>query len=229
MRYTIGRELNMSGTQSDRVLGAVTLVGLALFVALMLRAFELFPGGTVCEPNAVGHRFWENFYCDLTGEITRRGEINVRAAESARAGFVSFAIALAPFFWLVGGMLSGRLRVVVRTLGPSSAVATVVLAWLPSVLSQTLHTTFVFAATIPGLVAMGAAVGGLLKSPLYALAVLGALALVLGSVNAAGYAWAIAHRTGCVPWLPAVQRLASIAMVAFMAGVSVVALARRKG
>jgi len=210
----------MATARIDRALGGLVLVSLALFALFNLRAAALYPGGTWCEPDAVGHRFWGNFFCDLTAETTGRGADNSRSAASARASFVCFALGLAPFFWLAGsamGRVSGR---AVRALGLVSAAATVALSFLPSVNGPALHTTMVFAAAIPGLVAGALAVIGFVRSAQLTAGVLGALAFASGAANAIGYAWAVAERAGCVAWLPVVQKLTAVFLVGFMAVVA---------
>jgi hypothetical protein len=213
--------------RTDRLLGALVLCGLAGFVFLMARAALAYPGGTYCEPALAEHSFWGNFFCDLTSEVTRRGEDNQRAGASARAGFVCFALALAPFFWLMGPMVRRRARHLVRGLGVLSATATILLAWMPSILSPVFHTSLVFTAAIPGLVAATVAVVGLAKNGFRTVAALGALGLAFGFANAAGYAWAVVHRAACTPWLPAVQKLAAIFLCGWMAAVAVGALRRK--
>jgi hypothetical protein len=44
--------------------------------------------------------------------------------------------------------------------------------------------------------------------------------LILGALNTGGYAWAVAHSVACQPWLPVVQKLTGVGLVAWMAGVA---------
>lgn len=201
--------------------------GLAGFLLLMVLAARAYPGGTYCEPAATAYRFWGNYFCDLTGLLTHRGEDNTRSAGLAAAAFVSFALAAGPFFWLLGG-LSGWPRSV-RTLGLVAALGTVVLAWVPSRAGATVHATAVFSATIPGLVAAGLGMVGTLRAragPALARAsgCFGVATFAAGLANAAGYAQAVATSTGCVPWLPVLQKLTGIFLVSWML---LVALASR--
>jgi len=211
----------MATTRIERALGGLVLGSLIGFALLIAQAAALYPGGSPCEPNAVGHRFWSNFFCDLTAEAAGAGADNSRAAASARAAFACFALGLAPFFWLAGQALGVITRRLVRALGLVSAAATVALSWLPSAAGQALHTTMVFGAAVPGLVAGGLAVIGFVTSARLVAGVLGALAFACGAANATGYAWAVAERAGCVPWLPVVQKLTALFLVGFMAVVAV--------
>jgi len=205
----------------------VASIGLAAailgFVALTALAALVYPGGTYCEPHATSYRFWGNYFCDLTAPVTGRGEDNTRSAAFAEAAFASFACASAPFFWLLA-RLAGERRSI-RTLGIVSAFATIVLAWLPSRSGPTLHAGAVFSATIPGLVAVTLGVVGLWRErsrarSLRGVAWLGAITLAAGFADAAGYAFALVTHAGCLWWLPALQKLAALSLVAWMLAVA---------
>jgi hypothetical protein len=212
----------MSRVRPNRALAAVVLGGLALFVTLAALGAFSYPGGTYCEPQADAYRFWGNFFCDITSAVSRRGEDNARGASYTHAAFASFAVALAPFWWLLGGLASRRLGFVVRFLGVPSACAVAAIAWMPSTASPRLHTTMVLVAAIPGLVAATLGALALALGPRRALGWLGVATLLAGAANAAGYVWAVAHSVACLPWLPVVQKLTAMGLVAWMAGVAVV-------
>jgi hypothetical protein len=57
-------------------MGNAVLATLALFVVLEGAAMILYPGGTCWDPAAHGHRFWENFLCDLEWSVARNGMPN---------------------------------------------------------------------------------------------------------------------------------------------------------
>lgn len=204
----------------NRALSVVVLAGLFGFLLLATLGALAYPGGSYCEPGAGAYRFWDNYFCDVTSEVTRRGEDNARGASFTHGAFASMAVALAPFWWLVGGMGSPRLGRVVRVAGPPSACAVAVLAWLPSTWSPRLHTTTVLVAAIPGLVAATVGAAALLAGRRRALGWLGVATLVAGAVNTVGYVWAVSHSIACLPWLPVVQKLAALGLVAWMAGVA---------
>ena len=93
-------------------------------------------------------------------------------------------------------------------------------AWEP-----TLHAFAVFGATLPGLAAVTLGVLGVWRlraraRSLRVLAWLGALTFVAGFADAAGYAFALATRAGCLPWLPALQKLVALSLVAWMLSVA---------
>jgi uncharacterized membrane protein len=200
--------------------------GLALFVLFSGLAAAAYPGGTFCDPDAERYSFWGNFFCDLTQPVTQRGADNARARLLARASFFCFSLALAPFFWVLGGLLSPRVGRAVRVAGLVSAFGTNVVAWLPSAASPLLHQSAVFAATLPGLVAVLLGVSGLLsRADLRACGVLGAVALLLGAADAAYYAYAIAV-PGCHAALPALQKLAALCLMAWMVWIARLGRAR---
>jgi hypothetical protein len=205
----------------SRALPAVVLAGLVgylLFTALGARAY---PGGTYCEPSADAYRFWGNFLCDVTSAVTRRGEDNARGAMLTHGAFASFAVALAPFWWLMGSMASPRLGRVIRFLGLPSACAVAVLAWLPSTWSPRMHTATVLVAALPGLVAATVGAVALVTARHRRLFGLAVGTLALGALDTIGYVWAVVHAVACLPWLPVVQKLAGVGLVAWMASVAV--------
>jgi hypothetical protein len=207
-----------------RTLSAVVLVGLTAFLSLSALAALAYPGGTYCEPGADVYRFWDNYFCDVTSEVTRRGQDNARGASFMHGAFACFAVALAPFWWLLGGLASPRAGRVIRGLGLPSAVAVAVLAWLPSVGSPRLHSAMVLVAAVPGLAAATLGAVALLAVPRRALGWLGVATLFAGALNTGGYVWAVAHSVACLAWLPAVQKLTAIGLVTWMAGVAVASL-----
>lgn len=192
------------------------------FVALTAFAALAYPGGTYCEPQATRYQFWGNFFCDLTAPVTGRGEDNARSAAFAEAAFASFSLGLAPFFWLLG-TLAGRQRAI-RALGLAAAAATATLAFVPSRSGPTLHAIAVFGATLPGLAAVALGVGGLLRRPrtsqLRHVGALGAATLAAGFADAAGYSYALTTHAGCLAWLPALQKIVALLLVAWMLAVA---------
>jgi hypothetical protein len=211
--------------QLSRTASALILLGLGAFVALTALAAESYPGGTFCDPNARSYEFWGNFFCDLTQPVTQRGVDNRSSRLSALVSFACFSLALIPFWWKLGALLAGRLGRATLAFGLLSADGTNLIAWLPSRASPLAHQIAVFLATIPGL---GAALLGVLglfargrlpetpKSAYFAAGVFGAFALAFGAADAAYYAYAIAF-PGCHPLLPALQKIAALCVIAWMA------------
>jgi len=214
----------------SEMLAAFVVAGLIGFLGLTLRAALVYPGGTYCEPAATSYRFWGNYFCDLTASVTGRGLDNSRSAALAHGAFASFGVAAGPFFWLLAELAGGR--PLARALGLVSALATVGLAWIPSGFGPGLHALAVFCATIPGLAAAGLGVQGLRRSrpgdARTKLATwLGAATILAGFADAAGYGYALSTRAGCVPWLPALQKMVGLLLVAWMLAVAVAAVRQR--
>jgi hypothetical protein len=213
----------MTSTETRRALSVLVLGGLAGFLVLAALGALAYPGGTYCEPAATAYRFFDNYFCDVTSDVTRRGEDNVTGARLTRAAFGSFAVSLGPFFWLLGGLGTRRLGAAVRALGVPSACAVAGVAWLPSTGSPSLHTTMVLVAAVPGLLAVTLGTVALFAGRRRRLAWLGAATLAAGALNTAGYVWAVSHLVACLPWLPVVQKLAGTGLVAWMAGAALAA------
>jgi hypothetical protein len=211
---------------SSRAAGIILVLGAFGFVVLSALAAAAYPGGTYCEPAAESYRFWGNYFCDLTALITGRGADNTRAAAFARAAFACFALATGPFFWLLGGLSAWP--ALVRVLGSVAALGTLCLAWLPSRAGATLHLVAVFSATIPGLAAAALGIAGAFRSPDRRLgarfsAWLGTVTLLAATADAAGYAHAVSTHAGCVPWLPALQKVTALLLLAWMLAVAAAA------
>jgi hypothetical protein len=206
-----------------RAAAVVLTLGVAGFVLSSAFAAAAYPGGTYCEPDAERYRFFGNYFCDLTAPVTIRGEYNGPSAQLTRAAFACFALATAPFFWLLGGLSS--FPTLVRALGLIAALGTLGLAWLPSRAGANLHAAAVFSSTIPGLVAAALGIAGTFRSPdrrrsVRLSAWLGALSFLLAAADAAGYAHAVATHGGCIPWLPALQKLTALVLLAWMLAVA---------
>jgi hypothetical protein len=221
----------MKRLASSELLALLVPAGLFGFVVLSARAALAYSGGTYCEPSATSYRFWGNFFCDLTARVTHRGLDNAHVAALAEAAFGSFALAAAPFFWLLGGLTR---RPLIGFAGLGSAVATLVLAFAPSTFGTWVHASAVFGATIPGLFAAGAGVYGLWRRPwsnsaLALAALLGAATLAAGLADALGYVYALVAHPSCLPWLPAVQKLVGLLLIAWMLVVALPATRRDAG
>jgi hypothetical protein len=219
---------------TTRVAPALILLGLAGFVALTALAAAVYPGGTFCDAGAPRYEFWGNFFCDLTQPVTQRGADNARSRTLAQASFASFSLALIPFWWELGGLIRAWRGTATRVAGLLSALATNVIAWLPSAASPSLHQASVFVAALAGLGAGVLGVAGLvargnveetrtLRAPGFGRARaqrvagwIGGLALLLGAADATYYAYAIAV-PGCHALLPALQKLAALCVIAWMA------------
>lgn len=206
------------------------LICLLGFVLLMGVAMALYPGGNWIDPQAPGHRFLSNFFCDLTQPVSLSGVTNRLGAGFARFGMWCFAAALAGFFWLVplhfapAPTLSSRapLGRWVRGLGECAVLGVAAVPLLPSETFGHLHGFLALTSGALGIVAALVAVIALCRSSLAArrLGFLGALALAVASFDAALFAVHL-NDVGPPPLLlPAAQKLAALLLCAWVIGVA---------
>jgi hypothetical protein len=208
-------------------LDAVAIVcGVAAFAALEIAAMALYPGGTWWDATARGHRFWENYLCDLEWRVALNGQPNPIGSRLAEAALLVLVLALAPFWRAVPRLFASDARSggAVRALGLVSVAATVAVVFMPSERFGALHGAMVVVATVPGLVAAGLAVRGLLAGeprPRLA-ATIGASMLAVAVVDFVLYvSHLVGHREG-TPLVPTLEKVALLLLLAWM-----VAVARR--
>jgi hypothetical protein len=208
---------------ASRIASALVLAGLGAFLTLQIAAAVAYPGGSFCDEGATHYHFWGNFVCDVMQPHTQAGVDNTRAARLGTASFVAIAAAFIPFWWLVGRLVGGAAGWVVRVLGTLSALGTLVVPGVPSARWPLPHVAAVFTASVPALAAAVVGAVSLLRARRFVPGLLGAVTLVVGAVDAAGYGRAALHGTRCTPWLAPVQKVAALALLAWMASVAVLA------
>src|SRR5688500_12205584 len=134
------------------VAGVAILAFLGLGAVLLVTAMTRYPGGTVLDPQSVGHSFWVNFLCDLTSGTAVNGRSN-QAALLARSGLVSLGLALCGFWLLLPVAFSSRggraTAAAIRILGLLSILGLM----LAPVARGKAHVAAVFASCVPALVA----------------------------------------------------------------------------
>jgi hypothetical protein len=182
-----------------------------------------YPGGTWMDRSAPGHSFWGNFLCDIARDPALDGSPHP-GAPWGRAAEWALVMALGLFFWVAPALVEPlRRRWTIRLLG---AVATLGLVLVP-VTSGVPHALALIAGAGPGFAATVLVLRGLRHRPV--LWRLGALALALSGLELAlflGFHERFGART--VPLaVPAVQRLAVLAAVAWMAGCAMAVLRAR--
>ena len=216
-----------------RAATALMLAAMAAFVVLFALAARAYPGGTWFNPATVGHRFWQNFLCDLEWETALNGLPNPGAALMRAAMLVLVAVAL-PLWWVLPVLFPrhvvlGRL---VRGLGTFSVAAMIAVALVPSELSRRLHQISVVCAGVPALLAAILSTVALAKEerPPRIITVLGLATLALTVADLYLYV-----RQIVVPWtssvaIPALQKVALIFALAWVTCIGTrVLLASRRG
>lgn len=213
---------------------AVALLGCAgAAVALLGTSMAAYPGGTWMDPRAQGHDFWRNFFSDLAQPEALNGAPNPVGAALAMAGMLAATAAFVPFWILLPQLFPGspRLGAAVRAAGLASVAGLVAVPLTPSLRFGLLHAAAVLTASVPGLAAAALAAAGLFmaRPGARALAAIGAGTLIAAAVDAGLYARHVLQ-PGPVPVaLPALQKAASLGLLAWMVGVALTALRPRRG
>jgi hypothetical protein len=196
------------------------------FVVFMAAAMELYPGGNWLDPSAPGHRFFYNFFCDLTQPVSLSGVNNRAGARFAQIGMWCFALALGGFFWLVPlhftATVGARVRLWVRALGECAVLGVALVPLLPSQQFGHFHGLLALAAGGLGISAALAAVIALCRAPGSArwLGRLGASALAVGAFDAALFAHHLNDSAPTPLLVPAAQKVAALLLSAWMIGVA---------
>ena len=95
------------------------VVCVGAFVALIVPAMALYPGGTWWEPHAAGHRFWTNFLCDLEWRTALNGTPNPVGARLAEGAMLSLVLAFVPFWPVAARLFAARARLAAAVLRAS--------------------------------------------------------------------------------------------------------------
>lgn len=204
---------------------------LTLFCVAMGGAAWSYAGGSWLHPQASGHSFLENFWCDLLREPAHNGRPNARSVTLATIGFVALGAALWSFWRESAGLLPQGRRRFVSVAGPLSALATVLVALVPSDRFPALHAPAVLAAGglgfACGCVCAAWALSRYRRQPAWALWSL--LLVAAAAVNLVLYVQVAYFRAPSSIVLPTAQKLATLALVAWMiAGLSAVNASRPK-
>jgi hypothetical protein len=198
----------------------VLLVLLAAGAVASAVAASTYPGGTWMDRTTVGHSFWGNFLCDISRDPALDGRPHPDAPWGRVAEW-TLVLALGFFFWVVPALVApARRGWSIRLLG---AIATLGLVLVP-VTSGPAHALALIAGAGPGFAATVLVLRGLRHRP--ALAGLGVLALALSVLELGLFlGFNERFRVTAVPLaVPAVQRLALLAAVAWMGACGVAVL-----
>lgn len=194
------------------------LAAVTVFAVLEAGAMVLYPGGTWWEPGAQGHRFWQNYVCDLAWRVALDGQDNRVGSWLAQAAMLVLAAGFVPF-WLLAGE---RGAWGVRPLGFASVLGTAAVTLMPSERFGSMHGTAVIIASTTGLAAAVLAVIGQLRSGQRLAGWLGAIALAAAGVDFALYAQHLAS-SAPGPGSAAVPALQKVALGLLLAWMTVVA------
>ena len=202
----------------------LSLVGLAVFCAAMLAGAWLYPGGSWRHPQSDGFSVIENFWCDLLREPAHNGAANRWSVRLGTLGFVALGLALAPFWLEVSRLLPEPRAKLLRVCGVASAAATSLVALVPSDRFPHLHAPVALAAGGLGLFC-GVSLARFAFEQRRTWPWLAATSLFLlcaATVNLALYTWVAYFHGPETVLLPAVQKLATVGLLAWMAAALVV-------
>jgi hypothetical protein len=202
------------------------------FLGLFAAAALVYPGGNWLDRDAPGHRFFANYFCDLTQPISLSGVSNPLGSRLAQLAMSCFAAALAGFFWLVPGFFGRptRAQIWVRALGEGAVLSYLAVPFTPSEVFGEVHAWLSLFAGALGLTAALFAVWGLLRSYRAArvLGVLGVLSLTAGILHAALFVRYL-HASNPAPLIvPAAQKVAAFLVSCWILGVAWLTLSRRR-
>jgi len=201
-----------------------TLFCLSGFAGLIAISMRLYPGGNWLDRSAPGHRFWFNFWCDLTQPVSLSGVDNHVGAFYGELGMLCFAASLAGFFWLLPRQFARQASSSpwVRGFGECAVLIFVAVTLMPSERFGALHAYLALASGGFGILAAACAVVSLWRSHTRArrLSVLGGLVLVLGAFDALVF---LHHLNDAAPpplVIPAVQKIAGLLLSAWIIAVA---------
>jgi hypothetical protein len=201
---------------------SLTMLGaIALGLLLLGLAMWAYPGGTALDPTALGHSFWFNFLCDLTGDVAVNAVANPLGAALARVAMLALAVALG-CFWIVAPLSFADGRAFARSITTFGLLAMVGVLFVP-VAPGWGHVFVVLAAAVSGLVAsILALIGSVRWSRSRLLASLACASVTAGLLDAVLYARSYMVEPRVVPpALPVFQRVALILLLAWMVAVAV--------
>src|SRR3954452_18630392 len=88
------------GLRLLRLGGVIVLAMMVVGLTLLALAMHHYPGGTELDRHFVGHSFWFNLLCDLTGDRALNGASNGPSRGYARGAMAAFSVGLGAF-WMI--------------------------------------------------------------------------------------------------------------------------------
>jgi hypothetical protein len=207
--------------RSARLNAVAIFVCVAGFACLEVAAMSLYPGGTWWDTTTQGHRFWENFLCDLEWRVALNKVPNPVGSRLAMAAMLVLVAGLGAFWFALPAVFAApapRGAHAVRWLGITSTAGALAVVLMPSDRFGALHGVTVLTAGVPGILAAGLAIRVLAvgepRPPIAAW--VGASMLAFGFVDFALYAWHFLTHTEGTILGPALQKVALILLLAWM-------------
>jgi hypothetical protein len=216
--------INRGALAWPRRCALLILLSWLAFLGLFAAAAATYPGGNWLDRAAPGHRFFANYFCDLTQPVSLSGVNNPVGSRLAQLAMLFFAAALAGFFWLVPRYFGPNTRAVawVRGLGESAVVSYLAVPFTPSERFGAVHACLALLSGAFGISAALWAVWALLSSyrAARALGTLGLLSLAAGVLHAVLFVHYL-HASEQAPLIvPAAQKVAALLLSGWMLGVA---------
>lgn len=190
---------------------------------LLGAAMRAYPGGTAGAPARAGHSFWSNYLCDLTNGVAVNGASNALGAALARGGMLALSTALGLAFLIMPRVLRGG-RVSTAVVSGGGVLCALGLAAVPAA-SGALHAPLILGTVVPGVAAMGTTLVGLGRARRAGLLSLAVATLGASLIGAGLYAGKVAGAVSAASTaVPAVQRIAAVLLVTWMAAVAAAVL-----
>src|SRR5437867_2452670 len=97
-------------------------VGIILFLLLYVVATFFYPGGSIADLSTKGFDWFHNYWCDLTDQVARNGEINPARPIALTAMLILFSTLTVFWFYLPRLFQTGKYNQVTRYAGLISMI-----------------------------------------------------------------------------------------------------------
>jgi hypothetical protein len=177
------------GGSGERLARWATVISVAGFLALLLPAMLLYPGGTVWDRTAPGSDFWFNYLSDLQRSVALNGEPNAEGSRLAQAAMLVLAAGLAASWWLAARFSSDRPRLglALRVSALAGVLGAFAAGLLPSDRFAEGHELAVLVGGASGLLATACAVIGIADRRSWLLTAIGSATVLVSGVDFALY------------------------------------------
>jgi hypothetical protein len=196
----------------------LTWTALAVFAVAMAVAMALYPGGSWTERESVGFSFWRNFWCDLVRSQAINGAGNGPSRAASMVAFAALSLSLWGYWRVATCPFAPPRRSRLLVLGRTATVGLLATALLPSDAHPVVHGVVALSSGALGMTCTALCLARLTQREgrFSVRRCLGAAALLLSASNAALYVY-VAYGGGPeTPAQPSVQKLATLALLAWM-------------
>lgn len=183
----------------------IPTLGICLFGLLYVVAACQYPGGSNADQTAIGFSWQHNYWCDLLGDVSKNGAVNV-ARPIALTAMLMLSVSLAVFWWLLPYLYSNRSQYI--RLSQWAGVLSMVIVLF---IGTPYHDAVMNTAGCFGLVALTATFLGLYRSKFFALIGFGVFCMILMLLNNYVY-----HSHQQIIYLPIIQKVTFILFLSWI-------------